>query len=109
MRTIWSHRLPRYICRSDDSPLMPALVNWRRRTLLPASPGQNAKAGLYKPVVAPRPSTWSRWWSRNRTLPDAKEISLDKPVTPPEIGKAHVKRPSLDHSESAPIDRVSCL
>ncbi|KAF8499982.1 Lipin/Ned1/Smp2-domain-containing protein [Gautieria morchelliformis] len=94
-----------YIYQSDCSPLMPALVGWRRRTLSPrASPVSNAEAGPRKPIAAPRPSTWSRWWSRNRTIPDVTESSLDRPMTLSETGKTHVQQPSLDHPESAPAN-----
>ncbi|KAF8580581.1 LNS2-domain-containing protein [Ramaria rubella] len=96
-----------YICRSDDSPLMPALVNWRRRTLsrpvLPERNGVEAEAGS-RPLVQPRPSTWSRWWSRGRTLPDAKQVSPGTNETP--SGKPYGGRPSLEHSESAPADTI---
>jgi hypothetical protein len=103
-----SDPLVRYICRSDCSPLMPALVGWRRRTLSPpASPVPNAEAGPRKDIAASRPSTWSRWWSRNRTIPNDTESSPDRPVRLSETSKAHVQRPSLDHTESAPANTVS--
>ena len=85
---------------------MPALVGWRRRTLsLAASPVWNDEAGPRAPIAAPRPSTWSRWWSRNRTTSDIKES--EKRVTPSGPGKVQVARPSLEYTESAPIKIVS--
>ena len=107
LRPILSNPLSRYICRRDDSPLMPALVGWRRRTISPpASHTRNAEVGPRTTIVAPRPSTWSRWWSRNRTSSDVKESLLDKPATRPETGKGKPARPSLDHTESAPANTV---
>ncbi|KAF8507837.1 LNS2-domain-containing protein [Hysterangium stoloniferum] len=85
-----------YIFRSDNSPLMPALVSWRLRSLsAPASLDRTDTKveGVTAPL--PRSSTWSRWWSRSGTL-----IIKPSPSAPE-------MRPSLEHAESAPADSVS--
>lgn len=92
LQSILFYPLSRYISRSDDSPLMPALVGWRRRTLsMVSSPNHITVEGPRTPIVAPRPSSWLLWWSRNRTTSDVKKSLLEKPLT--SLGTGYASAP----------------
>ncbi|KIJ56944.1 hypothetical protein M422DRAFT_23082 [Sphaerobolus stellatus SS14] len=87
-----------YIYRSDESPLIPALANWRHRTVSSTTKPQSSTDHDSKSTISSsRSSTWYRWWNRSRTLSNVNVPLAASSDT------VRSNRPSMEHAESAPV------